>query len=91
MVGQLAAVHQHHPQLGFMLPEIVAPKIAVLAIEYILLRFLVKYQIGDVVVSDLDVSQFHIHVLLLSHIAVNVKQRQGWVLRLFLAPALAYP
>ena len=51
MVGQLVAVHQHHPQLGLMLPEVVAPKIAVLAIEYILLRFLVKYQIGDIVVA----------------------------------------
>ena len=36
-----------------MLPEVVAPKIAVLAIEYILLRFLVKYQIGDEVVAAL--------------------------------------
>jgi len=34
-----------------MLPEIVAPEIAVLAIEYILLRFLVKYQVGDIIVA----------------------------------------
>ena len=42
----------HHPQLGLILPEVVAPKITVLAIEYILLRFLVKYQIGDIVVAN---------------------------------------
>jgi hypothetical protein len=34
-----------------MLPEVAAPKITVLTIEYILLRFLVKYQIGDIVVA----------------------------------------
>ena len=34
-----------------MLPEIVTSKITILAIEYILFRSLVKYQIGDVVVS----------------------------------------
>nr|WP_243154223.1 sigma factor-like helix-turn-helix DNA-binding protein [Pseudoflavonifractor sp. 60] len=34
-----------------MLPEVVAPKIAVLAIEYILLRFFVKYQIWEQVAA----------------------------------------
>ena len=29
VIGQFAAVHQHHPQLGFMTPEVVAPKRAV--------------------------------------------------------------
>ena len=40
------------PQLMLVLLEIGTSKITILAIEYILLRFLVKYQIGDVVVSN---------------------------------------
>ena len=40
------------PQLMLVLLEIGTSKITILAIEYILLRFLVKYQIGVVVVSN---------------------------------------
>ena len=40
------------PQLMLVLLEIGTSKITILAIEYILLRFLVKYQIGDVVASN---------------------------------------
>ena len=44
------------PQLMLVLLEIGTSKITILAIEYILFWFLVKYQIGDVVVSNFRIT-----------------------------------